>query len=142
MSHGVLDSISHVLAAGFLVYRIANTSLNEIAEKPMSALRSELQLHVCGSIEAAEANLNDTWQEARGREKTQLHQGYLNILRDIDEWRERQVFPSVSACSQNLELSRSGQILQFSSQAYRFDFVDAPKRRVNWHYRLTQKENH
>ncbi len=136
MSHGVLDSISHVLAAGFLVYRIANTSLNEITEKPMSAMRSEQQLHVCGSIEAAEANLNDTWQEARGREKTRLHQGYLNILRDIDEWHESDVFPSASTCSQNLE------ILQFSSQAYRLDFADAPKRRVNWHYRLTQKENH
>ena len=141
MSHGVLDSISHVLAAGFLVYRIADTSLDLVAEKPLLAMRSEQQLHVCGSIEAAVANLNDTWQEARGREKPQLHQGYLNILRDIDEWGEHEGLPSKNSCSQNLELSRSGQILSFSSDAYRLDFADAPKRRVNWRYRLTQKES-
>jgi hypothetical protein len=141
MSHGVLDSMSHVLAAGVLVYRIANTSLDQVVEKPVSALIAEQRLHVCGSIDAALANLSDTWQEARGLEKSRLHQGYLKTLSNVDEWRENEVLPNANTCSQNLELNQSGQILSFSSQAYRLDFADAPKRRVNWRYRMIQKES-
>lgn len=128
MSHGVLDSISHVAAAGFLAYRIVTTPLSEVAQVPMEYQMKEQTLHVCGAIAAALANLNDTWQEATGPERKQLEDGYHSIAHQIDDWRTRHLIPTTSECE--------------AIELYRLDGADAPRRRVNWSYRLVATREH
>lgn len=127
MSHSVLDSISHILATGFLIYRVTNTSIDQVATEPLIAIAAEQRRHVCGSVDAALANLDDTWREAKRSERNLLHMGYLNVLDQMIQWREDGVLPDSESCSKAVEI-------------FRLNFVDAPKRKVNWSYRITRSE--
>ena len=80
MSSGILDSASHVLATVFLIYRIAGTSFEPVVVESLKISTREHMLRVCGSIEAANANLQETWREAKGQEKSQLKYGYAALV--------------------------------------------------------------
>ena len=136
MSHGVLDSASHVIAGLLLIYQIDQAPFERQTEKILEAARREHRLRVCGSLAAAQANLDDTWKEAQGRDRDHLRQSYDFISGQLESWRSLGVLPSEDRCRVSVEKSRSNPT-DFGVEIYRLDGTDSPHRRVNWSYRLT-----
>lgn len=136
MSSSVLDLTSHVLATAFLIYRIAGTSFEPFVAGPLEAVMREHQLRVCGSIDAATANLDETWREAKGAEKEQLKNGFHEVLATLARWRDEGALPTSEYCQEWAARNPNPLTQRFRFELYRLDEVDEPIRRVNWRYRI------
>lgn len=136
MSYGILDSTSHVLATVFLIYRVAGTSFEPLVVEPLNVMMREHRLRLCGSIEAANANLDETWREAKGAEKALLKKGYSEVRARLSRWRDDGVLPTSESCKEQMVGAHQGAAQPFGFELYRLDEVDDPHRRVNWRYRI------
>lgn len=136
MSYGTFDTISHILATLFLISRIAETPFEPFVATAVEAIAAEHKLRVCGSVAAAAANLRDTLAAGSGREKECFKHGYKAILGKIEEWQLSHDLPSPENCSVVILLD-GGQVEVLQTELYQLDGDDAPKRRVNWNYRIT-----
>lgn len=138
MSHSVLDFASHVIAGLFLIYRIDHAAIDSGLRSISDEARREHQLHVCGAVMAAVANLDDTWREAKGSEQDHLKQAFDFLSDRIAAWRELGILPKEESCRIDVD-NEHMDVQAFQVEAYRLDGGDNPSRRVNWSYRFTRE---
>jgi hypothetical protein len=106
-----------------------------IVQQAVQGTHEEYLLQVCGALAAGLANLKDALDQSTKQQQKKLSLGYNFILNNFHEQQEAGKLPSHGQCEKK---SPDGRIFTF--KLYRLNEVDQPNRRINWHYRISQKQ--